>query len=46
MQSSIRKLKVNLQWLTLPNGKRVKACTKCIKSVGRGKIKAAELAKV
>ncbi|MBI4708971.1 MAG: 50S ribosomal protein L28 [Candidatus Portnoybacteria bacterium] len=21
----------NLQWLTLPSGKRVKACTKCIK---------------
>jgi len=23
----------NLQWVTLPNGKRVKACTRCIKTL-------------
>jgi len=23
----------NLQWVRLPNGKRVKACTQCIKSL-------------
>jgi ribosomal protein L28 len=25
----------NLQWVRLNNGKRVKACTKCIKKLGR-----------
>ncbi len=25
----------NLQWVRLPNGKRVKACTKCIKAIGK-----------
>ena len=29
----------NLQWVTLPNGKRVKACTKCIKALTRGKLR-------
>jgi len=38
MQSSIRQLRANLQWLRLPSGSRVKACTQCIKSVGKGKI--------
>lgn len=23
----------NLQWITLENGKRIKACTKCIKTI-------------
>jgi len=27
----------NLQWATLANGKRVKACTKCIKTMGKAK---------
>jgi ribosomal protein L28 len=27
----------NLQWVILPSGKRVKACTRCIKSVGKKK---------
>ncbi len=27
----------NLQWLRLPSGKRVKACTKCIKTAGKKK---------
>ncbi|MFH1820704.1 MAG: 50S ribosomal protein L28 [Candidatus Nealsonbacteria bacterium] len=27
----------NLQWLTLASGKRVKACTSCIKTAGKGK---------
>lgn len=39
MQKTIRRLQPNLQWTRLPNGKRVKACTKCIKSASRGKIK-------
>ena len=25
----------NLQWVTLTNGKRVKACTKCIKKMAK-----------
>ncbi|MBX4187119.1 MAG: 50S ribosomal protein L28 [Candidatus Doudnabacteria bacterium] len=36
---SMRKTKVrlypNLQWLKLEHGKRVKACTKCMKTYGR-----------
>ena len=28
--------KPNLQWLGMPGGGRVKACTKCIKAVGKG----------
>jgi len=27
----------NLQWVTLPSGRRVKACTKCIKALGKKK---------
>jgi ribosomal protein L28 len=27
----------NLQWVRLPNGKRVKACAKCIKAMGKTK---------
>lgn len=27
----------NLQWLTLESGKRVKACTKCIKATAKNK---------
>ncbi|PIR96918.1 MAG: 50S ribosomal protein L28 [Candidatus Doudnabacteria bacterium CG10_big_fil_rev_8_21_14_0_10_41_10] len=38
-QTTIRRLGVNLQWLNLPGGKRVKACARCIKSVSRGKLK-------
>ncbi|HHD92059.1 MAG TPA: 50S ribosomal protein L28 [Candidatus Portnoybacteria bacterium] len=26
----------NLQWTTLPSGKRVKACVKCIKTLAKG----------
>lgn len=29
--------KPNLQWVTLPGGKRVKACTKCIKKISKKK---------
>ncbi len=25
----------NLQWATLPSGKRIKACAKCLKKVGK-----------
>ena len=25
----------NIQWLRLPSGKRVKACTKCIKTIAK-----------
>jgi len=25
----------NLQWVRLPNGKRVRACTKCIKALSK-----------
>ena len=27
----------NLQWVRLPSGKRVLACTKCIKAMGKRK---------
>jgi len=27
----------NLQWVYLPNGRRVKACAKCIKAMGKSK---------
>ena len=27
----------NLQWVKLPSGKRVKACTKCIKALSKRK---------
>ena len=27
----------NLQWVTLASGKRVKACAKCIKAMGKNK---------
>ncbi|MBI4359311.1 MAG: 50S ribosomal protein L28 [Candidatus Nealsonbacteria bacterium] len=27
----------NLQWVRLPDGKRVRACAKCIKAIGKGK---------
>ena len=40
MQSTLRRLQPNLQWLTLAQGRRVKACTKCIKGVSAGRIKA------
>ena len=33
--TSKRRQYPNLQWLTLPSGKRVKACTKCIKAMGK-----------
>ncbi|OGE78254.1 MAG: hypothetical protein A2751_03830 [Candidatus Doudnabacteria bacterium RIFCSPHIGHO2_01_FULL_46_14] len=39
MQATIRRQQVNLQWLTIAPGKRIKACTKCIKSFTAGKIK-------
>jgi ribosomal protein L28 len=32
-----KRKKPNLQWVKLPSGERVLACTKCIKSVGKGK---------
>lgn len=41
MQATIRRLQPNLQWFRLPSGQRIKACTKCIKSITRGKIKLA-----
>ena len=30
-----KRKKPNLQWLKLPSGERVLACTKCIKSIGK-----------
>jgi len=30
-----RKQYPNLQWVKLPSGKRVKACTKCIKAMAK-----------
>ncbi|MFC1700721.1 bL28 family ribosomal protein [Patescibacteria group bacterium] len=27
----------NLQWVTLPDGKRIKACAKCIKAMNKNK---------
>ena len=32
-----KKKRPNLQWTRLPSGKRVKACTKCIKALGKKK---------
>jgi len=32
-----RKQYPNLQWLKLPSGKRILACTKCIKAMGKRK---------
>jgi ribosomal protein L28 len=32
-----RKQKPNLQWVRLPSGKKVLACTKCIKAVAKRK---------
>jgi len=32
-----RKQKANLQWVRLASGKRVLACTKCIKAMGKRK---------
>ncbi|MDP3004366.1 MAG: L28 family ribosomal protein [Candidatus Azambacteria bacterium] len=29
----------NLQWMALPNGKRIRACTKCIKAMAKAKKK-------
>ncbi|OGE76733.1 MAG: hypothetical protein A3C85_02840 [Candidatus Doudnabacteria bacterium RIFCSPHIGHO2_02_FULL_48_21] len=39
MQRTIKRQQVNLQWLTIGPAKRIKACTKCIKSFTAGKIK-------
>jgi ribosomal protein L28 len=41
-RATIRKLHVNLQWLTLANGRRVKACTQCIKTAAKGKTRKAK----
>src|SRR3989344_1298861 len=38
MRATIKRLQPNLQWLRLANGQRVKACTKCIRSISKGKI--------
>lgn len=45
MQATIRRLQPNLQWFT-PTGtfKRIKACTRCIKSYAKGKVKLLVLA--
>ncbi len=32
MRASIRRLQPNLQWTREPNGERVKACARCIKT--------------
>ena len=32
-----RKVRPNLQWVKLPSGKRVLACTKCIKTLSKKK---------
>ena len=32
-----RKKYPNLQWANLPDGRKVKACTKCIKTLGKAK---------
>jgi ribosomal protein L28 len=34
--------KPNLQWYTLPNGKKIKICTKCRKAILKGKINPAD----
>ncbi|MCL5436128.1 MAG: 50S ribosomal protein L28 [Patescibacteria group bacterium] len=40
-RATIKKLQINLQWTKFA-GRRVKACTQCIKSLGKGKpVKAA-----
>jgi len=33
--TSKRKQKPNLQWMRLPSGNRILACTKCIKAQGK-----------
>jgi len=38
MVATKRRLKVNLQYKTI-DGKKVKVCTKCLKSITAGKIK-------
>ena len=43
MQRTIRRLQPNLQWLTVAHGRRIKACTNCIKSFSSGKIKLPQL---
>ncbi|MDP2664042.1 MAG: L28 family ribosomal protein [bacterium] len=35
--TSKKRKKPNLQWVTLPAGQRVKACTKCIKTLAKRK---------
>ncbi|OIO50276.1 MAG: 50S ribosomal protein L28 [Candidatus Brennerbacteria bacterium CG_4_8_14_3_um_filter_43_14] len=30
-----RRVYPNLQWLTLPSGKRIKACTKCMRNANK-----------
>jgi ribosomal protein L28 len=37
MRASIRRLLPNLQWARI-NGKRVKACTRCIKTAGKKEV--------
>ncbi|MDP3740839.1 MAG: L28 family ribosomal protein [bacterium] len=44
MQYTIRRLQPNLQWLRLVSGRRVRACTSCIKSISKGKIRLPEFA--
>jgi ribosomal protein L28 len=44
MRKTIKRLQPNLQWLTVSPGKRIKACTQCIKSVGKGKVKVENVA--
>ena len=39
MQKTIRRLQPNLQWLTVAPGKRVRACTQCIKTATKNKVK-------
>jgi len=39
MQKTIRRLQPNLQWLTVSLGKRVRACTQCIKTATKNKVK-------
>jgi ribosomal protein L28 len=39
MRGTITKLKANLQWLTV-DGKRIKACTRCIKTKAKNAQKA------
>jgi len=44
MRATKVRLQPNLQWLKIPDSKRIKACARCIKSVSRGKIKLPERA--